>query len=165
MVLQALAGPGEQAMSQRRFGRRYLALRLQTEALAHRLFVAAGGRPQRSAPHYFVLGSSSWFRGLYSDVREVRLPLEALPPETTSFTYLDSVSALALGIDLGVPPPPAEHRQRVYRLDEMDEIVSQYGMPEDDPGAGYTDHQKRPIEHYIEVQLWSDDPVHHLLPR
>ena len=89
-VLAGLSSPEHQAASARRFGPRYMALRIATEARLRELFVAAGGRPQRRAPHYFVLGESAWFAGLYQDTAQVRLPLAALPDDATSLTYADS---------------------------------------------------------------------------
>jgi hypothetical protein len=60
-VLEAERATGS---SSRVFGRRYLELRRATEARLRDLFVAAGGTPERAVPHYFVLGSSTWFQGL-----------------------------------------------------------------------------------------------------
>jgi hypothetical protein len=67
-----------------------MALRRLTEARLYEGFVAAGGKPLRRAPHYFCLGSCEWFGRLAPDMREVRVPLSALPDEVTSFTYPDS---------------------------------------------------------------------------
>lgn len=53
--------------SERRFGPRYHQLRRDTERLLRERFIARGGQPQRRSPHYFVLGESGWFRGLYRD--------------------------------------------------------------------------------------------------
>lgn len=162
-LLRRLSAPDEHAASHRRFGSRYLALRTGTEAALRELFVQAGGRPERTAPHYFVLGSSAWFANLYSDVAAVTLPLTALPVEVTSITWVDSISALALGEPLGVPAPPPAHRQKVYRLDDLPDLVARYGLPGDDPPHSYDGHQRQPLTSYVEVQLWSDEPVRHLL--
>ena len=162
-LLRRLSAPAELARSHRRFGSRYLALRAETEALLRDLFVRAGGRPERTAPHYFVLGSSTWFANLYSDVREVRLPLAALPAEATSITWTDSIGALALGEHLGVPAPPPAHRQRVYRPDDLPDLVTRHGLPADRAPESYEGHQRQPLTSYVEVQLWCDEPVRHLL--
>ncbi|MET3808837.1 hypothetical protein ABIB25_005867 [Nakamurella sp. UYEF19] len=166
-VLAELGTPEHQASSSRRFGLRYMALRRATERRARDLFIAAGGKPERSSPHYFVLGSSHWFAGLYRDVADVRLPLSALPPGSTSVTYADSITALGLGIPLGLPAPDPDHADRVYRLEDLQQLIHQSGPPSDeapqDP-AGYTGHQHRRVDAYIEVQLWSDEPIRaHLL--
>ncbi len=129
LVLAALARPGEQAVSARRFGPQYMALRRATEAQLRERFAAAGGRPQRRAPHYFTLGESDWFAGLYLDAGRVRLPLSALPPDATSVTYADSITAIGLGVPLGLPAPDPDHAGRVYRLDELDELTARYDPP------------------------------------
>lgn len=130
-VLAELATPEQGALSSRRFGPRYMALRRATEARARDLFIAAGGRPQRSAPHYFILGASAWFAGLYRDVAEVCLPLAALPADVTSATYADSITAMGLGVPLGLPAPDPEHADRVYRLEELEDLIARYGLPHD----------------------------------
>jgi len=162
LVLAALARPGEQAVSARRFGPQYMALRRATEAQLRERFAAAGGRPQRRAPHYFTLGESDWFAGLYLDAGRVRLPLSALPPDATSVTYADSITAIGLGVPLGLPAPDPDHAGRVYRLDELDELTARYDPPADaapDGLAGYTGHQHYRVDSYVEIQLWSDEPV------
>lgn len=146
--------------SRRRFGPRYLDLRRQTEAKARQLFVSAGGHPVRRHPHYFVLGESPWFAGLYDDAREVRLSLSDLPPDATSFTYVDSITALGLGRHLGVPCPSETWKQRIYRLDQLDS--QRLAEPEQhrfDGPADYRGHQFELVDFYVEIQLWIDDPI------
>lgn len=63
-VLHELDAPTERARSERRFGPRYVSLRRATEGELRAMFIEAGGKPARAVPHYFVLGASSWFRGL-----------------------------------------------------------------------------------------------------
>lgn len=166
LVLAELSTSRERAASHRRFGPRYVPLRRATEARARDLFTAAGGRPKRLAPHYFVLGASSWFAGLYADTREVRLPVVDLPAAASSFTCADSITALGLGAHLGVPVVDAAHRGRVYRLDHLTQVIARHGLPDDaSPGGrdGYEGHQHRPVDQYVEVQLWSDDPIREYL--
>jgi hypothetical protein len=147
---------GLEGGSRRRFGPRYLGLRRATEARARELFVAAGGRPVRTSPHYFVLGESAWFAGLHDEPREVRLPLSALPDPVTSFTWTDSITALGLGEELGVPSAPPGQRG-LHRLAALD--PSRVREPAAAGGAGYEGYQFRVLDHYVEVQLWSDEPV------
>lgn len=165
-VLAGLTTPEQQAVSQRRFEPRYMALRRATEARARDLFIAAGGTPERAAPHYFVLGSGAWFAGLYRDVAEVRLPLADLPVGVTSATWADSITALGLGVPMRLPVPQPAHAERLYRLEELEDLIAVHGLPEDrSPAAvdGCAGHQHRPVDSYIEVQLWSDEPVRHHL--
>ena len=143
--------------SRRRFGPRYLSLRRATEARARGLFVAAGGRPVRRCPHYFVLGSSPWFAGLYDVPREIRLPLSALPPEVTSFTWTDSITALGLGEPLGVPGPSESWQRGLHLLGDLD--LSRADEAATTGTADYDGYQRHVLQHYVEVQLWSDEPV------
>ncbi len=163
LMLATLSEPAEREVSARRFGPRYMALRRATETCLREHFIAGGGAPQRGAPHYFVLGESPWFAGLYLEGGSVCLPLSALPPEVTSFTWADSITTMGQGIRLGLPAPVTELAGRVFRLDELDEVTSRYGLPAAAvaPGAlgGYDGHQQRPVDDYVEIQLWSDEPV------
>lgn len=64
---------------QRPFGRTYIEMRRVVEDRLRRQFIALGGRPERRAPHHFVLGESPWFRGLAVDMEEIRIPVSKLP--------------------------------------------------------------------------------------
>ena len=164
-VLAGLATLEYRAGSARRFGPDYMRLRRSTEDRARELLMGRGGRPERTAPHYFVLGASDWFRGLYADADEVRLPLSSLPPHATSATWGDSISALGLGVAFGLPAPDPAH-DRIYRLDELEPLVAAHGIP--DPPApfdvhAYQGHHRTNVDAYVEIQLWSDVPIRHLL--
>ncbi|WP_172203215.1 hypothetical protein [Niveibacterium sp. COAC-50] len=148
---------------QRFFGRRYMQLRRLTEARMRELFVAAGGRPERQSPHYFVLGSSEWFRRLAADTRAITLALNTLPADQLSFTYPDSFTAMGFGPQFGLPHVARPYHGQVFRLEALAEVVAQYGLPADEPDAGHADYHLKPFEKYIEVQLWSDAPIASLL--
>ena len=152
------------AGSRRRFGPRYLPLRHQTEHRLRTLFVGRGGRPERTSPHYFVLGASAWFAGLYDDPRTVELPLSTLPRDQVSITLPDSITAMELGVPMGVAPAHPEHAGRVYLVDELSEALARH-----DPRAGeapdYEGHQRADLDVYVEVQLWSDAPLRRWVSR
>ncbi len=158
LVVADLAQERRAGVHRRAFGRRYMDLRRRTEAKLRRLFVEAGGRPERTTPHYFVLGESRWFAGLADDMEEVVLPLAELPDPVTSFTYPDSFTAMGLVAEYGLPYEPRPYHDQVFRLAQLDEVVAEHGLPLDDPDdvEGY---EHRPFERYVEVQLWSDAPV------
>jgi hypothetical protein len=137
------------------FGRRYLEFRRSTEIKLRDLFVASGGRPEGHVPHYFVLGSSEWFRGLAPDMQELRIPLAALPAAATSMTIPDSMTAMGLGGDFDIPVEPKPHHDRVFRLSEIAGAVEAFGIPHGQSG-GYAGYQHRSFEMYAEVQVWSD---------
>ncbi|KQZ68582.1 hypothetical protein ASD66_14895 [Nocardioides sp. Root151] len=152
-VLTELAAvPG----SERRFGPRYMALRRATEERLWARFVERGGRPERLSPHYFVLGESAWFRGLYADAREVRLRLEELPREQTSFTVPDSVTSMGLLADFGIEVTPRAHHGEVFLLDELESVAARHGLPDSPSPEDYAGHQHGDFEHYVEVQVWTD---------
>ena len=147
--LIALRHAGRQA---RPFGARYAKWRQLTESRLRELFILAGGRPERDAPHYFVLGESRWFSGLAEDMRSVKVPLSHLSGETTSFTLLDSFGAMGFGPGFGFPDRALPHQRQVYRLDEMQNVVERFGMPSGND------------EEYVEVQVWADVSVSPHLP-
>jgi hypothetical protein len=160
--LGALRRAGKQY---RPFGPRYMQLRRRTEVWLHEMFVAAGGRPERPWPHYFVLGDSPWYAGLAKNMQRIQLPLSALPPGQTTITYPDSFTAMGLGIDLRLGRPPRACHGRVFLLGELPSLVEQIGMP--DPSSWCRRYQTWttwPADAYIEVQLWSDEPIRDYLP-
>lgn len=142
--LIALRRAGKQS---RPFGRRYAEWREMTEARLRDLFIAVGGKPIRRAPHYFVLGRSSWFEGLASDMRAIVMPVADLPMLETSFTLIDSFGAMGYASRFGYPDNAQPHERLVYRLDQLARTIEAYGVP-----AGGD-------ERFIEVQLWSDGPI------
>jgi len=156
-VIPALVAERRSGEHRRAFGRRYMELRRRTEAKMRDLFIRAGGRPERRAPHYFVLGESRWFEGLADDMRAVVLELAQLPDDATSVTYPDSFTAMAIAPEYGLPYEPQPYHEQVFRLRELPAVVDRWGLPEDP--VGYHQYEKRPFEAYIEVQVWSDEPV------
>lgn len=160
-VVDALIAERRARSSRRAFGRRYIELRRRTEARMRALFLEAGGRPEREAPHYFVLGESSWFAGLAEDMQAVVLSLDQLPDHVASFTYPDSFTAMGLAPEYGLPYEPRPYHGRVHRLADLGAVIERYGMPEEP--TGYDGYEARPFEAYVEVQLWSDEPIRHLL--
>ena len=158
-VMKHLAFERQSGQSSRVFGRRYMELRRLTEQKLRRLFVEAGGMPLRESPHYFVLGSSSWYQRLAKDTKQVTLDLVDLPEHATSITIPDSLTAMGLGEGFGLHVDAKPHHGKVYRLSELREVVERYGMPVDEQVGNYAVYQHGPFEKYIEVQLWADGPV------
>jgi hypothetical protein len=148
-------------------GRRYMDLRRLTEARLLDLFRRAGGRPERTTPHYLILGPSEWYRGLAPDTREVVVALADLPLDVTSFTYPDSFTAMGFLPRFGLPYLQRPYHDRIYRMQQLREVVRRYGMPPDDAQDGYDGYHLHPFEKYIEIQVWSDAPVRdlHKTPR
>lgn len=164
-VLAELSALRDAGRQHRPFGPRYMHLRQLTEARLSGLFSASGGQPERSAPHYFVLGESPWYRGLAEDMAQVQLPLSALPPTQTSITYPDSFTAMGFGAQFGIGHQQRPYHGRVFLLSELPGLLEQFGIP--DPGwdGDYRAWATWPTEAYIEVQLWSDEPIADYLRR
>lgn len=160
-VIAELAERKRASGLKRIFGRRYMSLRQLTEARLYEKFIAAGGKPSRRAPHYFCLGSCPWFLNLAPDMREVVVPLSALPDDVTSFAYPDSFVSMhagsELGLDLNAELRP--YHQRVFRLDELPDVIREYGVPGGEVDDDYEGYHRRPFEKFIELQVWSDEPL------
>lgn len=157
LAIAALGREHAEGKSQRTFGRRYMDLRRQTEARLRELFAASGGEMQRSAPHYFVLGTSAWFEALSPDMRSVSVSLDDLPKRSTSVTYPDSVVAMRCGAAFGLPDVAKPYHDRVFTLDELPDLIAQYGLPDDEADENYQGYEFREFEKFIEVQVWSDE--------
>jgi len=44
-------------------------------------------------------------------------------------------------------------------MDELAEVVREFGLPDGSREEDYGGYHKRRFEKYIEVQVWSDEPV------
>lgn len=143
----------------RPFGARYMAFRRRTELRLRDLFTARGGKPERWSPHYFVLGESPWYERLAERMDRVQVALSALPETRTSVTYPDSFTAMEFGPEFGWPIEPQPYHGRVFLLSELPELIDRFGLPSPGWRAEHETWTTWPQEAYIEVQLWTDEPV------
>ena len=97
-----------------------------------------------------MLGESPWFRDLNANQNELKIPLSELDPETTSLTYPDSFIALSRD--------DKPYYNKVFLLSEMSELVTRFGIPENDHVVPYERYWETDFELYIEVQLWDLPP-------
>ena len=148
--LDAIAAGGR---SERRFGPQYMNLRRATERRLRERFIERGGQPERTSPHYFVLGESEWFKGLYRPAAEVRLDISTLPPQVVSVTYPDSLTSMGLLPEFGINVESQPHHGLVFRLDELPQVVERFGLLDSPRPNSYTGHPHANFEHYIEVQV------------
>jgi hypothetical protein len=125
----------------------YLIIRRKLEERVRDLFIQKGGRPQRARPHYMILGACPWGLEWYLDGRELRIPLADFPSEILSFTYGDTFPAMRY--QDGKP-----HRGKVYRLEELPELVLQFGLPQE-----WNPDGEHGPDRYIEAQIWDDAPL------
>jgi hypothetical protein len=96
-------------------------------------------------------------------MQAVTIPLSELPSEVTSFTYPDSFTAMGLIAEYGLPYEPRPYHLRVFRLEELTHIVGVHGLPPDAEPLAYAGYERLTFEKYIEVQVWSDEPVRQVL--
>ncbi len=88
----------------------------------------------------------------------VQLSLEDLPAKSTSITYPDSVVSMGIGVEYGLPDSPRPYHGQVFFLDELPDLVAEFGLPDDGTGD-YDGYAFREFEKFIEIQLWIDDPI------
>jgi len=159
VVLAELDELGRRGAHHRPFGLPYISLRRRTEAVLRERFIAVGVRPERTAPHYFVLGESRWFAGLGRDTDEVRVPLTSFPADQTSITFPDSFVAMNLVPHLDDGSGDESWREQVYRVDQLDEVIATHGIPNPPGQDAFTDWRTWPAITFIEIQLWCDGPI------
>jgi hypothetical protein len=150
-VLEEIAGRRE--LEFRLTREEYLPRRRQIESEMRAQFVELGGRPVRESPHYAILGTFS----LYEDDpgwRSVSAPLNAVASDVT-FTFTDSFFVFSERNLRGVAIPPRPYYGRVYRLDDLDELVRAFGLP----GERWRHEADRRFDVYVEAQIWDDAPL------
>jgi hypothetical protein len=157
-VLAQLEGSGP--LEYRLTRSEYLPKRRAIESRMREAFVAKGGAPVRTEPHYFMLGTFS----LYEEddtMRSVSIALEDVRPEIVSFTHTDSFFAFSDHNLRGVPIPPRPYHSQVFTLDELPALVAEHGLP----GERWRTDPDRRFDVYVEAQVWDDAPIAHLIRR
>ncbi|SFK82082.1 hypothetical protein SAMN03159341_101728 [Paenibacillus sp. 1_12] len=129
----------------------YMLIRRDLEEKAKMMFVHKGGKPTKNFPHYMTLGPCTWIKQWYKEGKELQINLNDFEPDIISFTYGDLFPTMRYKD--GKP-----YREKLYRIEEMAEIIEQYGMPQE----WNRDGSKGP-ERYIEVQVWDDKVINKYL--
>jgi len=155
-VLEVLNEKTKSGESKRIFMDWYVDHRKETEKRILNEFISKGGKPEKTYPHYFVLGESKIQKSTAQNMQEIIIPLSEIPAEFISFTYPDSMASFDLEKD---PKYKMPYHGKVYTLEEIKEIIREYKMPADE--IGFTSRYGYPK--YIEAQLWSDKPIQHYL--
>ena len=137
----------------------YIDWRLDVEEWLLNGFIAKGGKPKRKNPHYFILGECDWLLSWYKNGAVLKKRLQDIDPTQISLTYPDSMVSWQLHqYHIKGDNPyykPDDHREyhgQVYRLDELQDVVVKYGMPE----GKVQDGKHTSNEMYIEIQVWED---------
>jgi hypothetical protein len=147
-LLEEIRRAGQTFASQRQED--YLTIRRKLEQVIRERFLAKGGQPRRTTPHYLIVGACPWVKTWYVEGCEIRVPLAAFDPVTVSLTYGDSFPAMRFRD--GKP-----YRGQVYTVEDLPELVRLYGLPQmwNPDGALGPDR-------YIEAQVWDDEPLRSL---
>lgn len=131
----------------------YIELRFALEKRLKEGFIAKGGKPKRNDPFYFTLGACEWMKSCYKNPGVVKIPLTNIKSEQVSFTYPDSMVSFQFFDE----PKLAKYRKacngQVYLLNEMKELLNQYGVPSEDKSHSQEKHK---YDKYVEVQVWDD---------
>lgn len=128
---------------------KYVEYRRNCEAILRREFEKKSGLIQRPAPYYLVVEHSPWLSTWFEECGVVKIPIEEFDLRTLSFTYGDSMPTFSPAIQDG-----KEYRHKLYTYPEILDVIARYGLPQ-----SWNDDGKNGPERYIEVQVWSDEPV------
>ncbi len=140
----------------------YLEERRNVEAWLYSSFIKKGKKPYLKSPLYFVLGENDEFfheNGFFSNTNPAKLqvPLSLFSSDMISFTYPDSMPSLAIATDTtgrGDPYRKPIHGQ-VFAVEEITEVVQEYGMP----GDKWKTEEYWRYDRFIEAQVWDDRPI------
>lgn len=146
-ILNNLKSNGDVFASKRNDG--YLERRLELEQMVRDIFITKGGKPIRSVPHYMVVEACPWLETWYKESDFVKIPIAKFDINTISFTYGDMFPTFSPRVCDG-----REYRNKVYRYDEILELIKKYELPQNWNESG----QYGP-ERYIEAQIWSNNPI------
>jgi hypothetical protein len=138
----------------------YIDWRIDVENWLRNGFIEKGRRPKRKNPHYFILEECDWLLSWYKEGRVFKKALHEIDPGQISFTYPDSMVSFQLHQYFTLKNNPyfkdeeyREYHSQVYVLDELETIISKYGMPK---GGLENGKPTSPFEMYVEVQVWED---------
>ncbi|BBF45061.1 hypothetical protein lbkm_3819 [Lachnospiraceae bacterium KM106-2] len=127
----------------------YIRIRLGYEAIVRELFSNMGGRMDRFAPHYMVVGECPWLASWYENPAYIRIPIEEFDLSTLSFTYGDMHPTFSDRVNDG-----KEYRKTLYDYKGIIKMIKKYGLPQEWNADGAYGPER-----YIEVQVWSEDTI------
>lgn len=131
----------------------YMKMRIYFEEILRKEFLKKGGIIQRAVPHYMVVEQCDWLASWYENCGFIKIPIERFDKRTISFTYGDSHPTFSDKINDG-----KEYRKKLYTYDEIVKVIEKYGLPQNWNSEG-----EYGLERYVEVHVWSDDPINEYL--
>jgi hypothetical protein len=105
---------------------KYIEYRRNCERIIRTEFAKKGGVINRDFPHYMVFGHSPWLATWYENSCFIKIPIEEFDINTVSFTYGDSMPTFSDRVNDG-----KEYRKKVYTYEEILEIITKYGFPQE----------------------------------
>ena len=134
----------------------FLQRRYARDKLLREMFIKRGGKPERTAPVYMMLGEHKQWESAYEKPAVIKIPLSEFDPLTISFTYGDSFAVLDPSL-FG----HEEYWNKIYFVDEILQIIDRLGFPpyvEYDFKRGIYPTDKHINHHlkYVEAHVWSD---------
>ena len=127
----------------------YIDDRLHYEEIVREKFREKGGIIHRQVPYYMVMEHSPWLSTWFDNCAYIKISIEEFDLTTVSFTYGDSHPTFSPRIT-----DDKEYRKKLYLYDEILDIISKYGLPQD-----WNDDGRFGPERYIEAHIWSDETI------
>ena len=142
----------------------YLSLRRAVERRLYDAFLEKGGRPRRPYPIYFMLGRPRWVveagdPATIASTEELVVPLSLFDESEVSFTYPDSMVSALIVMDKNPDYYEPDYHGHLFTRTEIEEIVDRRGLP----GEGWQTKMPRQFAHYIEAQVWNEEPIERYL--
>lgn len=117
--------------------------------ILRREFSAKGGIMDIETPYYMVPGHSPWLSTWYEQGEFLKIPVTEFDLRKISFTYGDSMPTFNPKVNIG-----KEYHMKLYFYEEILKIIEKYGFPQD-----WNDDGAHGAERYIEVQVWTEEPL------
>ncbi|MFC7680749.1 hypothetical protein [Paenibacillus sp. GCM10028914] len=125
----------------------YMIIRRDLERIARALFIAKGGKPGNTFPHYMVLDSCEWLESWYRDSDKIAIDLDEFTETSISFTYGDLFPTMRFEDN-------KPYRKQIYTKQEIMEVIKKFGLPQE-----WNRYGDKGPERYIEVQVWDEEVI------
>ena len=104
----------------------YMVKRRYYENILREEFQKKGGKIERSAPQYMVIGECDFLKSWYVNSAFIKINIADFDKSTLSFTYGDSHPTFSDLVNDG-----KEYRKKLYTYDEIFEVIEKYGYPQE----------------------------------
>ncbi|WP_234124632.1 hypothetical protein [Clostridium hydrogenum] len=131
---------------------RYYEKRKHTEEWLYSEFIKNGGKPETKHPIYFVLCECKSFQNFFGNKDQIQIPLKNIDSAHISFTPRDSMYLKDMGLTKGT----------IWNKDHFLSMMTESNKSISDFIINLPAFYGQ-LGGYIEVQLWSDNYIKHLL--